>query len=186
MKVCTKCKIEKPLDNFGKYVRGKDGLKPRCKSCSNEDKRDYYLKNREVVNSRQVARARYSEKTKAYRREYWKTRRSARLEIERRYIRNNAEVTKVKNQRRRFRKFGAESLAVTAQELQRLLSQPCFACRATNSVTIDHLIPLARGGRHSIGNLTPLCQSCNSSKGSMLWIEWRTSNRPRALEVFAA
>lgn len=31
-------------------------------------------------------------------------------------------------------------------------------------VTIDHVIPLAKGGCHSIDNLVPACRSCNSSK----------------------
>lgn len=35
--------------------------------------------------------------------------------------------------------------------------------------TRDHLIPLVRGGSHSIGNIAAACQSCNSQKG------WRTA-----------
>jgi hypothetical protein len=33
MKTCTKCKIEKPLNEFYKENRAKDGLKYHCKSC---------------------------------------------------------------------------------------------------------------------------------------------------------
>lgn len=32
-KVCTKCHIEKPLEDFGKRVERKDGLQSRCKAC---------------------------------------------------------------------------------------------------------------------------------------------------------
>lgn len=32
-------------------------------------------------------------------------------------------------------------------------------------VTMDHVIPLSRGGRHHISNLQPLCGLCNDSKG---------------------
>lgn len=35
-KVCTRCKEEKPLDNFGKQSKNKDGLMYICKSCVSE------------------------------------------------------------------------------------------------------------------------------------------------------
>jgi len=33
MKKCTKCKQEKPLAEFGRYTRTKDGLDTQCKEC---------------------------------------------------------------------------------------------------------------------------------------------------------
>jgi 5-methylcytosine-specific restriction endonuclease McrA len=39
--------------------------------------------------------------------------------------------------------------------------------------TIDHIVPLARGGTNYEGNLTPACRPCNSSKGTLLLVEWR-------------
>lgn len=39
--------------------------------------------------------------------------------------------------------------------------------------TIDHVIPLYRGGTNSIFNLVPCCRKCNSSKGSKLLSEWK-------------
>lgn len=45
------------------------------------------------------------------------------------------------------------------------LGNRCVACGATNNITIDHIIPLAKGGTNCIDNLQPLCHSCNSSKG---------------------
>jgi len=33
MKKCTKCKQEKPLPEFGRYTRTKDGLDTQCKEC---------------------------------------------------------------------------------------------------------------------------------------------------------
>lgn len=33
MKVCTKCKQEKPPTDFGRYARTKDGLDTQCKEC---------------------------------------------------------------------------------------------------------------------------------------------------------
>jgi 5-methylcytosine-specific restriction endonuclease McrA len=40
----------------------------------------------------------------------------------------------------------------------------CCHCGATQKLTIDHIIPLAKGGADDISNLQTLCSSCNSSK----------------------
>lgn len=38
--------------------------------------------------------------------------------------------------------------------------------------TIDHVVPLTRGGDNMKSNLVPACRSCNSSKGQKLLSEW--------------
>lgn len=40
----------------------------------------------------------------------------------------------------------------------------CLACGAT-PVTVDHVVPLSRGGGNGIANVQTLCGRCNSSKG---------------------
>lgn len=35
-------------------------------------------------------------------------------------------------------------------------------------LTIDHIIPRARGGKNSIKNYQPMCETCNSNKGASL------------------
>ncbi|MBU0479736.1 MAG: HNH endonuclease [Proteobacteria bacterium] len=39
-------------------------------------------------------------------------------------------------------------------------------------LTMDHVIPLARGGRSEKNNLVPCCKECNSKKKSALPQEW--------------
>ena len=45
MKKCTKCKIEKELDEFCKDSKSKDGRQSQCKFCKSEQIKDYYKKN---------------------------------------------------------------------------------------------------------------------------------------------
>ena len=42
----------------------------------------------------------------------------------------------------------------------------CQSCGQTNldNLTIDHIIPLARGGQNDISNLQTLCSTCNQRK----------------------
>ena len=42
----------------------------------------------------------------------------------------------------------------------------CVECRSTDDLTIDHHVPIARGGGNDPGNLRVLCRSCNSRKGA--------------------
>ena len=42
----------------------------------------------------------------------------------------------------------------------------CKMCESKSNLTIDHIIPVVRGGGDEIENLQCLCKSCNSKKGS--------------------
>lgn len=43
----------------------------------------------------------------------------------------------------------------------------CAYCGAQpERLTLDHLLPVARGGAHTASNVVPACKSCNSSKGA--------------------
>lgn len=78
--------------------------------------------------------------------------------------------------RRRARKRQAGVLRVTDSDIARLAgrhSGRCAYCVTRPWEHLDHVIPIARGGRHSIGNLLPACQPCNQSKNSRLLAEWR-------------
>jgi 5-methylcytosine-specific restriction endonuclease McrA len=73
----------------------------------------------------------------------------------------------------RARKRSNGVYQVSEKELIKLYSSPCIACGTTERVTVDHIIPIVRGGRHSIGNLQPLCLTCNSSKNAKTMAEWK-------------
>ena len=46
---------------------------------------------------------------------------------------------------------------------------------------VEHLIPLVRGGSHTLDNLAPSCASCNLSKGIKTLVEWRATWHEKAL-----
>lgn len=50
---------------------------------------------------------------------------------------------------------------------QILASGPqCVYCKTRKATTVDHVVEIDRGGTHSLDNLVPACQRCNSSKGA--------------------
>lgn len=48
----------------------------------------------------------------------------------------------------------------------------CAYCSAPCQ-SVDHVIPLSRGGTSFEGNLVPACTACNQAKGRRLLVEWR-------------
>lgn len=46
-------------------------------------------------------------------------------------------------------------------------------------LTMDHIIPLARGGRSERINLVPCCKECNNKKKQLLPVEWEEYMRKR-------
>lgn len=48
----------------------------------------------------------------------------------------------------------------------------CLCCGTDSKLTLDHIVPIARGGSNRIGNLQTLCSSCNSRKGAR-YIDYR-------------
>jgi 5-methylcytosine-specific restriction endonuclease McrA len=191
MKHCNKCDTTKPVAEFHKDSSKRDGLRTQCKACKNMVDAKWRAANpeRHRENARAWSTANPERKLETNR-AWCAANPERKLETERAWRAANPERMSVigrnRNAKRKTRKLAQSVGVVTPAELTAILAQPCLACGTREAITVEHLVPLARGGAHSIGNLAPLCQSCNSSKGSMLWIEWKHSNRPRALEVFTA
>ncbi len=39
-------------------------------------------------------------------------------------------------------------------------------------LTMDHIVPIIRGGKSTKGNVVPVCKACNDRKKYLLPIEW--------------
>jgi 5-methylcytosine-specific restriction endonuclease McrA len=51
----------------------------------------------------------------------------------------------------------------------------CYYCNEKfppKELTMDHLVPVIRGGRSTKGNIVTSCKECNNRKKHMLPVEW--------------
>ena len=51
----------------------------------------------------------------------------------------------------------------------------CYFCGRhfpPGELTMDHIVPLIRGGKSTKGNVVPACKECNNKKKHMLPLEW--------------
>jgi 5-methylcytosine-specific restriction endonuclease McrA len=58
---------------------------------------------------------------------------------------------------------------------QKISKGTCYYCGAQikpRELTMDHVVPLARGGRSTKDNLVACCKECNTRKKTMLPLEW--------------
>lgn len=78
--------------------------------------------------------------------------------------------------RTRAKKDGAYLDYGLAEVRQLLAASPC--CRwckmpvGFSDASLDHVLPISRGGRHVLGNLAVVCTRCNALKGCLTGTEF--------------
>lgn len=58
---------------------------------------------------------------------------------------------------------------------RRCSSGLCHYCGkkfSPRSLTMDHIVPIVRGGKSTKGNIVPACKECNTRKKHRLLMEW--------------
>lgn len=111
---------------------------------------------------------------KAYRRKW----RNDNLEKSRAYMRewkkNHRQSANVytQNYRALLRNAPGSFTPQDWENLKKKFDNKCAICGEEKPLTIDHIIPISRGGTNWIENIQPLCGSCNYSKRDMLMDEY--------------
>jgi 5-methylcytosine-specific restriction endonuclease McrA len=72
-----------------------------------------------------------------------------------------------KSKRRKAQMRDSVAIQVKGREIRARFAQfdhRCAYCGADGDLHIEHVVPISKGGPHSIGNIIPACESCNYSK----------------------
>jgi 5-methylcytosine-specific restriction endonuclease McrA len=203
-KLCTKCGTERPIEQFGRHPAMRDGHLNHCKPCVAARQKRLYERQREARIAKARAsyqanrdeiliagRVRYKHDT-AYRaaklarnkvRKSYSPKSKVRLAVHRQ---EHPEMHRLYGQSKRSRDNGVPD-GLSIGEWQAMIGRVhgCAYCGSHEAVTLDHVVPLSRGGDHEIGNVVPCCRRCNASKFNLTFVEWMASTRPRVAKVLA-
>ena len=193
MRTCTKCGESKPLTECGRKASNRDGLQARCKPCVKEDKAASYMRHRESELAKRHAdylanreeriaaaiewKRANPTKVREYRRINYERNRERSAEQARAWREANPEKwrenLRTQARKRRARKLGA---AVGDIDLTALWTGCCALCDAPLdaalayphplSKSVDHIVPLSKGGSHEQSNLQWAHLVCNNRKGA--------------------
>lgn len=178
--VCTKCAVWKPFSEYHVDRKKANGRHCYCKECSRLVRSQYYKENKVDLDAKAIRYQRdhrggwYQRRLEKHRVLHSsqpkyssdEERRAARRLKKRLWQQQNKPLVKAMQHRRRSARVNAPG-SFSAQEWERLCAQygnVCLCCKEAKPLHADHVVPLSRGGTNDIGNIQPLCKSCNSSK----------------------
>jgi 5-methylcytosine-specific restriction endonuclease McrA len=176
-------------------IQGRSDKRQCSPECKREAKRaydrDHHVKNRDrkiqVACEWQRVNA---ERKQAYDAEYRERTRERRLALKREHSRRvtaahdpELMLSRRLSTRARAARLRATSSAVTVRDITRLAHRQqglCAYCgNHMEAPEIEHVLPIVRGGRHSIGNIVLACRPCNRGKSHRTVMEWRAGKTVR-------
>ena len=178
-KKCTCCKEVKPLSEFYKDSHRGDGYYTKCKVCHAKAVKNWQTINpakfkeinREWKKAHKKQRAEesksWAQAHPEYRREIGIKWRADHPDYGKNWQKNNRDKVRNYSLTRKARIAGNGG-NLTVEEWQAILDfygHRCLCCRRDDvKLTIDHVIPIFHGGKHTADNVQPLCGPCNSRK----------------------
>jgi len=192
-KTCRKCGETKELSLFYEDKKGEDGHMNHCKDCKKsyqkrlyqekraeklEYQKKYAKKNAEQIREYQNKwHRKNAERKSEYGKKYYQENKGRYREWYKKWREENRELLRAidsnKRDRRRAKMKSNGTFKVTTKDAKKLYQKNCVFCGTHENIVIDHVIPIAKGGVHGIGNLQPLCYSCNSRKSDKYMMQFK-------------
>jgi hypothetical protein len=164
VKVCTKCNVEKTLDNYSVDKQKKEGIRPSCKQCDRHKNKLNYYKNIEKCKAK---KAEWRAKNLDYFKEYRKV-------TKKKYKKNRA-VANAYSKRRKETDPGFKlriNLGIRVSNIMRRISanKPCSIVKAIGCTTEElknHIESLFQHGMNwenygrtgwHVDHIVPLCK----------------------------
>lgn len=191
-KRCPRCEEAKPTDDFGKNRSMRDGLQGWCRSCTAERAKAYRAANREALTEKNRAwRAANPDKVTAhvvthreYQKQYYAANKGVIQDKNRAYQEANKDrITAYRNEwsringsghRARARRFGVKYASISKREIFERDAWICQLCGDPvdreaawpdlSCATLDHIVPMSKGGDHVESNVWLAHFRCNLTK----------------------
>lgn len=175
---------QKPEVKQREYIKQQANKKPPTQKQTPEEqaqkKREYmigYRRRPEVIEHRRRWEQENQEHLKRKKREW------GQQENHRNYIKEYRQRPLRKAHKRRTesirraqkRNSPGEFTVEQFEEMCYLADNKCLTCGKNTKLTIDHVIPISKGGCSCIHNIQPICLSCNSRKGNLHSTDYRTA-----------
>lgn len=200
MKTCSRCKLEKTLDEFYRNKKAKDGLMYNCRDCSTEIKNRWRAENPEKTKEQNArTRGRHREKRAETQRAYYQKNKDyykqksveyrakypekfiGRIqnqkidpEYAKEYRAKNKDLIKFHRKKRKALIRGSivNFSKVDYDSVLERFDHKC-AISGSSDIHMDHFIPISTGyGDTTIGNMIPLDATLNLSKSASNPFEW--------------
>jgi 5-methylcytosine-specific restriction endonuclease McrA len=155
-KECSKCGVLKPAHEFTAESRHADGLRSECKTC-------YFTPERYAQD--QEWRKKNPERV----RQYNLRSRPARDAYTIQWKKDHPELTRLQDARKRAKRRSNSGIRdLTPAQWKDIKAAYKFCCaycgEKRERLTMDHVVPLVKGGAHTAANIVPACARCNSKK----------------------
>jgi 5-methylcytosine-specific restriction endonuclease McrA len=166
----VKTKKQQQESNRRYKAKHKDQLQVRS--------REYRLKHRdELVAKMRAWRRENLEQLRARDRQRNRERRAERVAYMREWREANRDrvrsYLRAEFHKRRLQSAGESFSAKEWRDLCARYGNRCAYCGSAGPLTVDHRVPLSRGGRNMIENILPACKSCNCRKMTRTEDEFR-------------
>lgn len=179
LRICKMCGEGKPITEYHADRGGTDGYRAQCKPCRNKYMSGYYEANRD-------ARMAYEQDRRTNRAEHMRALDIARYERSR--DKRIALATKQAHIRRARLRDAVVEAGITVKSLRAIHGDKCCYCGTEMDftakkrsegisparATLEHIVPLSRGGMHTFDNTALACHRCNVSKNRKTLAEWKT------------
>ena len=174
-KRCRCCDQELPRADFYRRSCNKDGLYSYCRACTNR-KGDEFRASRPDWKEHKASydRARCDqmrEQIAAKGRDWYNRNKDAAIAAAKSWTDSNPEKRRIISQNYKHRRRAQERSGMTGADLIKWqAAQPkcCYWCgdRKAKLYTVDHYVPLSKGGAHEAHNLVIACKPCNLRKNA--------------------
>lgn len=164
-----------PKTDFNKHSARKDGLHNHCRVCVAKAREAYRIKNPDWrERKREYDKTWYPanfEKISAKGKENYAKDREAKKAKVIQWARENREKRRIISRNYQHRRRAKQAEGISTKELREWYEHQeriCYWCGTTETEiwSIDHVVPLSKGGAHQCDNLVLACMPCNSLKGS--------------------